>query len=60
MTRSHLIHGSLGCRGFNPAVVRFRAAVIPNPRAFCGVRDLLFAFSLRFGKDVNRVGWLLV
>jgi hypothetical protein len=31
----------------------FHAAVIPNPRAFCGVRDLLFACGLRSSEDVN-------
>ncbi len=39
---------------------RFHAAVIPNPRAFCGVRDLLFACSLSSGEDVKRAGWLLI
>jgi len=32
----------------------FCVAVIPNPRAFCGVRDLLFVRGLRSGEDVNR------
>jgi hypothetical protein len=32
----------------------FYVAVIPNPRAFCGVRDLLFARGLRSSEDVNK------
>src|SRR5882724_5897500 len=60
MTKSYLINSSLGGRGFNPRVVRFHAAVIPNPRAFCGVRDLLFACSLRSREGVTRAGWLTV
>jgi len=60
MTRSYLINGSLGGRGFSPGVVRFHAAVIPNPRAFCGVRDLFFACTLRFCEVVNTAGWLPV
>ena len=39
--------------------LRFHAAVIPNPRAFCGVRDLLFACSLRSSEDVNRAKYAL-
>ena len=39
--------------------LRFHAAVIPNPRAFCGVRDLLFARSLRSSEDVSRAKYAL-
>ena len=60
MTRSHLIHDSLVGRAFSPDVVRFHSDVIPNPRAFCGVRDLLFACSLRSREGVTRAGWLLI
>ena len=35
------------------------AAVIPNPRAFRGVRDLLFGYSPRSSEDVNRAKCVL-
>ena len=35
-------------------ILRFRANVIPNPRAFGGVRDLLSAYALRSAEDVKQ------
>jgi len=49
-----------GCHPESPRFSRLSQVVIPNPRGFGGVRDLLFPRPLRSNGDINRTRSLRV